>query len=246
MSKAEGSCPQTFRLRTVPCRVAVKLANVNRHPWRRLVAWFVDWLLVLGWVAITAAVGIPLFLSGVTRGLSAVALNLVATLVLVAPVTVGVAVLESGVREATIGKRARQLIVVNVATSQRRSLKRALLRNAVKIALPWTIGHAAVYGIVRTSATGCSALYLGRDRNRLRSANRIRGLTVHRLRTDTLRSNLRHVCCCPHPRLNKRHPIEKCSQSPVSRPPFGYRESGSVSMATIDFPGLVVPGAAVL
>ncbi|GAA4371678.1 hypothetical protein GCM10023166_21100 [Paeniglutamicibacter cryotolerans] len=117
-------------------------------------ACLVDWLLVLGWVATTAAVGIPLFLSGVTRGLSVVALNLVATLVLVAPVTVGLAVLESGVREATIGKRARQLIVVNVTTGQRISMKRALLRNALKIALPWTIGHAAVYGIVRTSMTG--------------------------------------------------------------------------------------------
>ena len=139
---------------TVPWRGAGRLANVNRHPWRRLAAWLVDWLLVLGWVAITAAVGVPLFLSGVTRGLSAVALNIVATLVLVAPVTLGMAVLESSVREATIGKRARQLVVINVATGQRISMKRALLRNAVKIALPWTIGHAAVYGIVDTSATG--------------------------------------------------------------------------------------------
>ena len=143
-----------FRLRTVPWRGAGRLTNVSRHPWRRLAAWFVDWLLVLGWVAITAAVGGPLFLSGVTIGLSAVALNIVATLVLVVPVTLGMAVLESSVQQATIGKRIRQLIVINVATGRRISMKCALLRNAVKIALPWTIGHAAVYGIADTSATG--------------------------------------------------------------------------------------------
>jgi hypothetical protein len=60
---------------------------VDRHPWNRLLAWGVDWLCILVWVAITAAVGIPLYLSGVTTGLSLAVLNVVAALILVVPVT---------------------------------------------------------------------------------------------------------------------------------------------------------------
>ena len=135
-------------------RTADRLAIVNRHPWSRLAAWLVDWLLVLVWVAITAAVGVPLFLSGFTGGLSVLALNIIATFVVVVPVTVGMAVLESSAREASIGKRARRLIVVTVNTPHRISRTRALVRNVLKIALPWTIGHAAVFEIVATSTTG--------------------------------------------------------------------------------------------
>ena len=131
-----------------------RLAFVNRHPWSRLAAWFVDWLLVLGWVAVTAAVGVPLFLGGYGGGLSVVALNVIATLAVVVPVTVGMAVLESSAREASIGKRARRLIVVTVSTSRRISRSRALVRNVLKIALPWMVGHAAVFEIVATSTAG--------------------------------------------------------------------------------------------
>ncbi|MEC5180649.1 RDD family protein [Arthrobacter sp. CG_A4] len=93
---------------------------MNQHPWNRLAAWLVDWLLVLGWLAITAAVAVPLFLSSYTGGLSVLALNIVATLVVVVPVTVGMAVLESSARKASIGKRARRLIVVTIYNPQPR------------------------------------------------------------------------------------------------------------------------------
>ncbi|MGO2035095.1 MAG: hypothetical protein ACTH2U_01360 [Brevibacterium sp.] len=33
---------------------------------RRIAAWLVDWLCILIWVAITAAVGVPLYLNGIT------------------------------------------------------------------------------------------------------------------------------------------------------------------------------------
>jgi uncharacterized RDD family membrane protein YckC len=121
---------------------------VHRHPWNRLLAWGVDWLCIVVWVGITAAVGIPLYRAGVTTGLSLVTLNVIATLILVVPVTLGLAGLESGGRRASLGKRMRGLRVVHAGTGARVSFWRALARNAMKVAVPWTIGHAAVFGIV--------------------------------------------------------------------------------------------------
>lgn len=88
---------------------------MNRHPWKRLLAWLVDWLLVLVWAGITAAVGIPLFLSGATAGLDTVALNVISVVILVVPVTVALAALESGRHRATIGKRTQHLVVMSTS-----------------------------------------------------------------------------------------------------------------------------------
>lgn len=127
---------------------------MTRHPWNRLLAWLVDWLGVLAWVAIVAAVGIPLYLGGIIGTMPPLWLNLVATVTLVVPVTVVLAGLESSAKEASFGKRARRLNVVSARTGSRMSFRQAIARNALKIALPWTIGHAAVYGIVASSGTG--------------------------------------------------------------------------------------------
>ena len=80
--------------------------------------------------------------------------NLVAAVLLVVPVTIVLARLESSVKEGTLGKHTRHLRVVSARTGARVSFQQAIARNALKIALPWTIGHAAVYGIVTSSATG--------------------------------------------------------------------------------------------
>jgi len=149
LSETGPRIAQTWRTRVT--------AKPSGRPWSRLAAWLIDWLLVLEWVAILAAVGIPLFLNGVTSQLSVVTLNLIATLALVVPVTIGLAVLESGDRGATVGKRVRRLEVVTATTGTPASMKRTLLRNVLKIAVPWTIGHAAVYGIVTTDAAAAPA-----------------------------------------------------------------------------------------
>jgi uncharacterized RDD family membrane protein YckC len=117
---------------------------VLRQPWRRLAAWLVDWLVISVWVGALFAIGIPLASSGALAGLSTLGLNLFSFAVLVVPVTVFLAVLES--RGSTLGKRALRLRVGDAAASGRVPLARTLLRNALKIALPWAIGHAAVYG----------------------------------------------------------------------------------------------------
>jgi hypothetical protein len=128
--------------------VAASIAGVIRDPWNRLLAWLVDWACILGWAAVTAAIGVPLYLAGATRGIDAVTVNVVSAVVLVVPVTLALAWLESSRWQASVGKRLRRLRVTDARSGTRVSFGRALLRNAVKLSLPWTIGHAAVIEIV--------------------------------------------------------------------------------------------------
>ncbi|MFD2796000.1 RDD family protein [Promicromonospora vindobonensis] len=122
--------------------------------WRRIVAWLVDWLCFVVWLALLAAVGIPLYLSGVTGQWSVVTANVVAGVLTAVPLTVSLAVLESGGRQASIGKRVMGLRVTGARDGERLSFAAALLRNALKIALPWTIGHAAAIGLVWSPTVG--------------------------------------------------------------------------------------------
>ena len=119
-----------------------------------MLAWLVDWVIILAWAALVAAIGIPLYLSGAIRALGSLELNLVSALVVVAPVTIALAVLESGRHHATFGKRVRQLHIVGAKAGAPVMFRRALVRNAMKIAVPWLIGHAAVYEIVESSVSG--------------------------------------------------------------------------------------------
>src|SRR5665647_1778336 len=114
----------------------------------------VDWFCILVWVAITAAIGVPLYLSGVTHSMGAVTLNLMAALIMVVPVTVGLTLLESSAREASVGKRTRHLLVVDAVTGSQVSFQRSILRTTLKIGVPWTIGHAAVFSMFQASGSG--------------------------------------------------------------------------------------------
>ena len=124
---------------------------MNRHPWARLAAWLIDLMCIGGWVAVLAAVGATLYATGVVRGLSVEAGNVVSFLVLVAPVTVALAWFESGPGQATVGKRARRLRVVDAGTRSPIPLRRALLRNAVLLTVPWELGHVVAYGLYGAS-----------------------------------------------------------------------------------------------
>jgi hypothetical protein len=112
---------------------------------RRLLAWCIDWGCILGWIAIVAAVGIPLYRAGVVSLHGPLAENLVG-LVVVIPVVAAAAWLESSPGSATPGKRALGLSVR--FRSPGRRLPRAVLRNGLKIGVPWAIGHLAVFAIV--------------------------------------------------------------------------------------------------
>lgn len=111
-------------------------------------AWLVDWLCFLVWLALVAAIGIPLYVAGMTGQWSAVTTNVVAALVTAVPLTIFLAVLESGARQASVGKRVLGLKVVTARDGGRLSFASALLRNALKVAVPWTTGHAAAIALV--------------------------------------------------------------------------------------------------
>lgn len=141
--------------------------GMDRLPWRRLAAWLMDWICVLAWCGIVAAVGIPLYLAGVTRTIDDVTLNVVAAITVVVPATVGLAVLEASRLHGTLGKRLLGIRVIGRpavgpgAGDDRAgsaiagaALGASVLRNALKIAVPWTIGHSAVIAILGTSADG--------------------------------------------------------------------------------------------
>jgi uncharacterized RDD family membrane protein YckC len=128
------------------------LGRVNRQPAERLGAWLIDLLCIAGWVAVLAVVGAALYLTGVLHTLSADAGNAASFVVLIVPVTVALARFEAGSREATVGKRARRLRVVDAGTQSRVSFARALLRNTVKVAVPWELGHTVAYGLIGTTA----------------------------------------------------------------------------------------------
>jgi uncharacterized RDD family membrane protein YckC len=124
---------------------------VQRHPWRRLAAWCVDWLCILGWVALVAAVAVPVVLA--RRGTldptgDLLTENLLAFVVTIAPVTAVLAVLES--RGATVGKRVLGIRVRASAAAP--SLGAAALRNVVKVGVPWSLGHAAVFALAQSPA----------------------------------------------------------------------------------------------
>ena len=95
-----------------------------------------------------AAVGVPLYLSGGLHRLDPLALNVVSAALVVVPVAVGLSVAESILGGATPGKRLFRLAVRDAATGGIVRFPKALLRNCLKVGLPWAIGHAAVIGIV--------------------------------------------------------------------------------------------------
>ncbi|WP_051215508.1 RDD family protein [Granulicoccus phenolivorans] len=135
---------------------------MRRHPWRRIAAWLIDCGLIMLYAGLLALVGVPLTRAGVLGPLPLAAANVLAALVLVVPVVLVLAGLEAGRRAATVGKRVLGLRLAGAAGAGAAGTgapgapgyPRALLRNAVKVALPWLIAHSAVYGIWDGSARG--------------------------------------------------------------------------------------------
>ncbi|MDJ0356301.1 RDD family protein [Paenarthrobacter sp. PH39-S1] len=124
----------------------------SRHlPWRRLAAGLIDGLCIGAWVAIVAAAGVTIYLlSGANGRFNEVQENLLALVVTIAPVTVGITLTES--REgASLGKRVVGIRMreVDGGTPTFASL---LGRNALKLGVPWTIAHAAVFGLFDSAA----------------------------------------------------------------------------------------------
>ena len=117
---------------------------------QRIRAALVDLALILGWIVLVAAVGVPLYLTGVTAGLRPLQLNLVGAALVVVPVVAGLAATEGGRYEASPGKQWAGLRVRRLDGGRLR-YGRSLLRNAVKVGLPWVVGHAAAIALATST-----------------------------------------------------------------------------------------------
>lgn len=120
--------------------------SVPARPLQRILAGLLDWVCILGWLAVTALIGVPLYLAGLQ--LSPLGLNLVALLVGVVPVTVAMSLFEAGRHSGTPGKRWRRLRVVGRSNDARITVSQSLLRNVAKIGVPWTLGHVVAIALV--------------------------------------------------------------------------------------------------
>ena len=118
---------------------------------RRAAAWCVDWVIIVGYAAALIPLGILLY--NLSVRVSSPTWNLVLFALLIAPATVWLALWEAGRRAASPGKRLLRL-QVRTADDQPVSFARALLRNGIKVALPWELGHTAAFTLSSPSASG--------------------------------------------------------------------------------------------
>jgi len=112
-----------------------------------VLAGLIDLGLALVWALVVAAVGVPLYLTGRTAAVGPLALNLVGLALVVLPVTVALTLLECGRYEATPGKLKFGLRVRVDPTGARLSWQRSLLRNLLKLGVPWSLGHLAAIAL---------------------------------------------------------------------------------------------------
>jgi uncharacterized RDD family membrane protein YckC len=119
----------------------------------RLLAGLVDVGLVLAW-ALVAGTAVVLVSVGPARGVGPLVLNLIGIVVVVLPSTIGLTLLEAGRYEATPGKLKFGLRVRRDPSGERVGWGRSLLRNLLKVGLPWTLGHIAVIALGAAGGTG--------------------------------------------------------------------------------------------
>lgn len=123
---------------------------------RRLLAWLADLLRIVLLPLALIPLGLLLNRAGVDFGQAG--WNLVGFLLLIVPVTLWLAWSEATPRGATPGKRWQKLRVVDARTREPVSISRALLRNTLKVALPWELGHTVAFGFATTFAAGGSGV----------------------------------------------------------------------------------------
>jgi uncharacterized RDD family membrane protein YckC len=123
--------------------------------WRRVAAWVIDWLIISAYAVALAPLGLLLVDRSVR--LPSLGWNAASFVVLIVPATVWLAAWESGRSGATPGKR---LLGLRVRVSRKGDLgrRRAVARNALKVALPWELGHTATFLLVDPRASGSTVL----------------------------------------------------------------------------------------
>jgi uncharacterized RDD family membrane protein YckC len=130
-------------------------------PWRRVLAWLLDYMLIAAYLVVVTAVGLGLRLSPMQAGITSAldrpfAAELVGFVMLTLPVVLYFALCEASRRQATLGKRALRLAVVD-KKGGRLSVRRALMREAVRF-FPWELSHAMLYRIALSTDRGSIAV----------------------------------------------------------------------------------------
>lgn len=118
--------------------------------WRRLAAWVIDWLIVSLYAG--ALVPLGLWLHARSVQLSPMGWNAVSFVLLILPVTLWLTAWEGSGSGATPGKRLLGLRV------RPPGWRRALVRNAIKVALPWELGHTTAFLLADPHAGAASSL----------------------------------------------------------------------------------------
>lgn len=120
----------------------------------RVAAWCVDWAIITAYAALLVPIG--LFLSARSVELTAAAWNAISFGCLIVPVTAWLAFWERGHRAASPGKRLLHLRV-RTADGRTPGPGRALARNALKVALPWELGHSAAFTLASPTVSTTAA-----------------------------------------------------------------------------------------
>jgi len=140
------------------------MPNKNKRPAkprfsRRLAALLIDYCIILGYMALLAAtIGLWYLATGTLPdwlGYGVMTAELLGFLVLVLPVGLYLYFSEASVRQATIGKRALNLVVVSATTLRRPSRTQIAVRTIIKL-LPWEVAHFFVWHTVAATARGQS------------------------------------------------------------------------------------------
>jgi len=112
----------------------------------RVVATVVDAVCMVPWIGVVAAAGAVLWSSGFTRSFDAGAANVVGFVTLIVPITIAASGFEGSARHATPGKRLLRFRVDRWSGGGAGFI-RSLLRNGIKYAIPWELGHTAVFAL---------------------------------------------------------------------------------------------------
>lgn len=136
-------------------RYPVRVTDTAR---RRLLAGAVDLGLLLAWAVLVGLVAWALQSAGMLRGVGLLGLNLVGIAAVVLPATILLTALEAGRYEATPGKLTFGLRVRREPDGARISWGRSLLRNLLKLGLPWTLVHLAT---ITASVAGGVVAWIG-------------------------------------------------------------------------------------
>lgn len=121
---------------------------------RRIIAFMVDWLVILVWGGILFGIAMVVTDGNPGRPKDPWFSQAIGFITMTVPVILYFAILESSKYKATIGKMALGLVVIGVDGSKP-TIGKSLVRNSIKF-LPWELGHIVANQAVFSGNAGLS------------------------------------------------------------------------------------------